>query len=211
MTFLRSSSRLARFTASGALAGAFSALIFCVVHQLLISSIWFAIVAMLIAGGVCGSCLAWSYALTVRNQTVTTWIQYNALYVVILVALGIVSLVMFEPVTTIAELLKSNAPPRALIAQAFPVTALFTAISPTLLIGLHRPGWVGAGAILVTTLVVVLLLGLNISILGLVFVPRASFYVIAELLALIVTLALVYAASMAYYWRSAFRHQQRAA
>jgi hypothetical protein len=41
-----------------------------------------------------------------------------------------------------------------------------------LLTVLYRPGWRGAGAILVTTVVVVLFLGLNISILGLVFVPK---------------------------------------
>ncbi|MEO8193010.1 MAG: hypothetical protein ABI681_04105 [Gemmatimonadales bacterium] len=52
-----------------------------------------------------------------------------------------------------------------------------------------------------TTLAVVLFQGMNISILGLVFVPKASLYVIAEVLALIVTLALVYAGSMAYVWR----------
>ena len=209
MTVSRRSALLARFSGSGALAGAFSALVFSIVHQFLISPIWFAIVAMLVAGAVSGTCLACSYALAVKNQTVPTWLQYNALFVAILMALGITSVIMFEPVTTIAELLKSNAPPRALIAQAFPVTALFTTVSAGLLIGLYRPGWGGAVAILVTTLVVVLFLGLNVSILGLVVVPRASLYVIAELFALIVTLALVYAASMAYLCRSAFRHDRR--
>jgi hypothetical protein len=201
--------RVAEFTASGAIAGALSALIFCVVHQLLISPIWFAIVAMLVAGAVSGICLAWSYALVVKNQTVRSWILYNMLYVAILVALGAVSLVMFEPVTTIATLLKSNEPPRALIGQALPITVLFTVGSSGLLTVLYRPGWLGGVAILVTTLVVVLFLGLNISILGLVFVPKSSLYVVGEVVALIVALALVYAVSMAHLWRVALRSPNR--
>jgi hypothetical protein len=211
MTSSHRSPSPAAFAASGAVAGALSAFVFCVIHQLLISSIWFAVGATLAAGAVCGACLAWSYALSITNQTLRSWIRYNALYVATLVGLGITSLVMFEPVTTIPELLKSNAPPRALIAQALPITALFTAGSATVLTVLYRPGWRGAGAILVTTVVVILFLGLNISILGLVFVPKALLYVLAEVLALTVSLALVYVVSMGVIWRQAFRHRDRAA
>ena len=211
MTASRRALSVAEFTASGAVAGALSAFVFCVVHQLLISPIWFAIVAMLVAGAVSGTCLAWSYAIVVKNQTVRSWLLYNMLYVTILVALGSVSLIIFDPVTTIAELLKSNEPPRELIGQALPVTLFFTVGSAGLLTLLHRPGWQGGVAILVTTLVIVLFLGLNISILGLVFVPKSSLYVVGEVVALIVVLALVYAVSMAYVWRVALRSHDGAA
>ncbi len=204
-TISQRSSGLARFVASGAIAGVLSTLLFTVVHQLLISPIWFAIFAMLLAGAVCGACLAWSYAVVVRHPSVRTWMQYNALYVLVLMALGLSSVLAFTPVTTIAELLKSSEPPRALIAQAFPVTGVFTAVSTGGLLALYRPGWRGAGAILMTTLAIVLVLGMNISILGLVVVPRSSFYVIGEVFALIVALALAYASTMAYLCRSAFR------
>ena len=196
---------LARFVASGAFAGILSALIFTIVHQWLISAIWFAIAAMLVAGAVCGACLAWSYAVVVKSPTVRTWMQYNALYVLILVALGISSVIAFTPVTTISELLKSSEPPRALIVQAFPMTGVFTVASAAGLIALYRPGWQGAAAILTTTLAIVLFLGMNISILGLVVVPRSALYVIAELFALIVTLALTYATTMAYLYKSVLR------
>jgi hypothetical protein len=205
MTSSQPTLKVAEFAASGAFAGAFSATVFCVVHQLLISSIWFAVGAMLVAGAVSGTCLAWSYALVVSSQTVRSWIRYNMLYVAILVALGAVSLVMFEPVTTIATLLRSSEPPRALIGRALPITALFTVGSAGLLIVLYRAAWLGRVAIFVTTLVIVLFLGLNVSILGLVFVPKSSIYVIGEVIALIVALALVYAASMASVWRVALR------
>jgi hypothetical protein len=170
--------------------------VFGVIHQLIISPIWFSIVALLVAGAVCGTCLAWSYAL---------------IFVGILVGLGLVSLLMFKPVTTIPALLRSNAPPRALIAQALPVTAWFMAGSAVLLTVVYRPGWRGAVAILATTVVVVLSLGLNISILGLVFVPKASAYVLAEVLVLIVSLALVYAGVMGIIWRNSLLHRASAA
>jgi hypothetical protein len=209
MSFSNRKFVVAEFTAAGAFSGALSALVFCVVHQLLISPIWFALVAMLVAGAVSGTSLAWSYILIARTPTVGSWIRYNFMYVVILLVLGAVSLIMFEPVTTIATLLKSNEPPRALIGQALPLTALFTIGSAGLLTVLYRPGLVGQLAILMTTLVIVLFLGLNISILGLVFVPKSSLYVAGEVVALIVALALVYSVSMAYVWRFAFRSPDR--
>lgn len=194
------------FVVSGAAAGTFSAFMFCVVHQLIISPIWSSILALLIAGAVCGSCLAWSYDLAVTPRSVRSWFEYNSLYVAVLVALGVTSLVMFEPVTTIAALLRSKTPPITLIGDALPITAGFTVISAALLSMRYRPGWQGIGAILLTTVVVVLVLGMNISILGLVFVPRGSLYVIAEVLALIITLALSYVLSMIFFWRIAFRY-----
>ena len=70
-----------RFVLVGAFAGALSALVFTIVHQLIISSIWFAVVSMLVAGAVSGVCLAWSYAVVVNHKNVRTWLTYNSLYV----------------------------------------------------------------------------------------------------------------------------------
>lgn len=204
MTSQRRVLNLGWFAASGGIAGAFSALIFTAVHQLLISRIWFAIVAMLVAGIACGTSLAWSYALAIGIPSLRSWIQYNACYVAILIGLGLTSLAAFEPVTTIAQLLQSSEPPRGLIARAFPMTVLFIAGSATMLTALYRPRWRGAAAILVTTVLIVLVLGLNISILGLVSVQKTQLVVIAEVLALVIVLAVVYTAFMAYLWRHQF-------
>jgi hypothetical protein len=97
LTSSRPATSITAFVASGALAGALSALTFCLVHQLLISAIWFATVGMLFAGAISGACIAWSYALVVKNRTVRSWFRYNMVYVIILVVLGIVSLAVFEP------------------------------------------------------------------------------------------------------------------
>lgn len=109
---------------------------------------------------------------------------------------------VFTPVTTLAELLRSRQPPRALIAHALPVTLAFTAASALCLTALYRPRWPGAVAIMVTACVIVLFLGMNISILGLVVVPRSAFHVLAEVMALLVTLALTYASTMVVLDRS---------
>jgi hypothetical protein len=183
-----------RFVGAGALAGAVSTLVFTLLHQLLISSIWFALPIMLLAGALCGACLAWSYALVVRAPTLGSWWRYNLLFLAMFVALGIVSLAAFEPVTTIAALLQSAEPPRQLIGRALPFTGLFTLAAAALLGILYRPGWLGAVAILITTSVLILLLGLNISILGLVAVPRAALGVLVEVFALLAALFGVFAA-----------------
>lgn len=194
----------ARFIGSGALAGAVSALVFTAIHQLLINPIWFALPAMLVAGAICGVCLAWSYTLVAPVSAVGGWLRYNCLYVVMFVALGLTSLVAFEPVTTIAALLQSNEPPRALIGRALPVSGLFTLATAALLCVAYRPGWRGAGGLLLTTGVLILSLGLNISILGLVEVPRAALGVLAEVLTLLVALGGVYVAVVVVLNRSRF-------
>jgi hypothetical protein len=157
---------------------------------------------MLVAGILCGTCLAWSYFLVVRRRTVRTWLQYNALYLGVLVALGVSSLLVFEPVTTIAVLLQRRAPPSELIVRALPVTVIFTLATAALLSALYRPGWRGAGAILATTAVIVVFLGLNLSVMGLVSVPRSAFYLVAELVFLILALGLAYIAAVVALGRS---------
>jgi hypothetical protein len=197
----RPSTPLVAFAGSGAGAGALSALVFSAVHHLFISPIWFALGANLVAGAIGGACLAWSYALAVPDKTWRSWSLYNAAFVFVLIALAGTSMALFEPVTTIPALLQAKVPPRALIGRALPVTLVFTFASALLLCVRYRVTWVAAGAILVTTLVVVFFLGLNLSILGLVAVPRGLFYLVVEVVGLILALALVYAWTMSLFWR----------
>jgi hypothetical protein len=188
--------------ASGAIAGALSTLAFTALHQLLISSIWFALPAMLAAGAFCGACLAWSYALVALAPSVGGWLRYNVLYLLLLVALGITSLVVFEPVTTIQALLQSGEPPRELIGLALPMTGIFIVVAAATLSAIYRAGWARSASILVTTTAVVLLLGLNISVLGLVDVTRDALSALGEVLVLLLSLAGVYAAVVVGFARS---------
>ncbi len=159
---------------------------------------------MLLAGAVCGTCLTWSYTLAVPSPTTGSWVRYNLFFLTMFVALGLTSLMAFEPVTTIAALLQAQEPPRALIGRALPVSGLFTLATAALLSVLYRPGWRGAAGLLLTTGVLVLVLGLNISILGLVEVPRAAIGVLVEVLALLTALAAIYVGVVVGLNRSRF-------
>lgn len=189
---------------AGALAGGVSALVFTALHQVFINPIWFALPAMLGAGVLCGSCLAWNYSLLVSPPTLSTWLRYNAFFVGMFVALGLTSLATFRPVTTIAALLQAQAPPNKLIAQAFPMTVAFTLVTVGLLCLIYRPRLPAALAILLTATVMVLVLGLNISVLGLVSVPRSDQGVLLEVFLLLLALGAVNAILVVILQRKRF-------
>ena len=176
----------------GAIAGAASALAFAAIHHLLISDIWFSLIAMMVAGAACGLVVAWSYALLVAAPSMSSWLRYNATYVALFLLLGAASVIAFEPETTIAALVEANEPPGELIAQALPLTALFTFVAAGLVTWIFGGGWRQLGPVLLSWAVLMLLLGLNVSVIGLVEVPRRSAYLIAELYGLIVLLDVAY-------------------
>ncbi len=191
---MNTSSNTRSYLWSGAVAGAISAFVFAIVHDLFISDIWFSAIFMMIAGAVCGLCLGWTYGLFFEAPTTGSWVRYNLLYVAMFVLLGAASVLVYEPVTTMAAVVTANAPPNELFEQAMPLTVGFTlamSLSVSLLYGRSR--WHFA-AILLTSTLLVLLLGLNVSAIGLVYIPRGSIYVIGEMFGLILALNLVYVA-----------------
>lgn len=181
------------FVRSGAIAGGLSALLFTLIHDIFISDIWYSLVMMMVAGALCGSCIGWSYALLTEAPSTGSWWRFNMLYVALLALLGITSVLVFEPTTTIAALVEANAPPDKLISQALPLTALFTLLSAVLISLLYRQSWRHFGVILLTCVLLVLLLGLNVSVLGFVIIPRGSLYLVMEFFGLILILNVVYA------------------
>lgn len=181
-----------KYVRSGAAAGAVSALAFAVIHDLFISDIWFSVMIMMVAGAVCGLCIAWSYGLLVQAPSIGSWLRYNMLYVAMFVLLGAASVLVYEPVTTIGALIAANEPPDELFGQAMPLTVVFTLVTAALVSLLYRRSWRRTGAILLTCTVLVLLLGLNVSVIGLVAIPRGSLYLIVELFGLILAINVVY-------------------
>jgi hypothetical protein len=177
-----------RLLASGAAAGAASAFAFTALHHLLISNIWFALIPMLVAGAVSGLSLAWTYGLLFESRTAAGWWLYNALWVLLLALLGVASLVVFEPVTTMAAVMALNGPPDELIRQAMPLSVGFTLGWAALLSALWGRTPLKAFSILVTTAILVFLLGLNVSTLGLVELAGGGLWLVAEMLGLIMTL-----------------------
>ena len=178
---------------SGAVAGAVSVLVFTIVHDLLISDIWFSLGMMMVAGVLCGLCVGWSYTVVETKPSLGGWLRYNLLYVATLALLGAASVVAFEPETTMAALIAANGPPEALIGQAMPLTAAFTLAAALLITALYGPSRARFGAVLPTCILIVLLLGLNVSAIGLVSIPRGSLYLVGEMFGLILTINLVYA------------------
>jgi len=172
----------------GALAGAVAALLFTWVHEWMINPIWFALPAMLVAGAACGASLAGTYGIVTPRPSALGWLEFNGWFLLMFVGLGVTSQAAFTPMTTIAELLRAQRPPSALIGRALPLTCAFVVGASALLALRYRPRLAGVLAIVATTALLVLLLGLNISILGFVSVPRSESTVLWEVFALLLTI-----------------------
>jgi len=75
---------------------------------------------------------------------------------------------------------------------------------------LYARTWLQYGGILFTCAVLVLLLGLNVSAIGLIEIPRSALYLVLELTGLILALNLVYVvAFLGLGWTSFFRGASR--
>lgn len=186
-----------RYAFYGALSGIISTLVFTVIHDIFISNIWFMLGPMLAAGALCGALVSWSYGLLAAAPALRGWLGYNLIYVLLFGLLGALSVLLFEPVTTMAAVVTLNGPPTALIEQALPMTILFTlgmAVAITLRYGRTLRHFL---AVLLTCVVLVALLGLNVSAIGLVEIPGSSLFVVVELFGLIVALNVVYAGAFA--------------
>lgn len=170
---------------SGAAAGAVSALLFTALHHLVISDIWATLPLMIAAGALCGVCVAWSFN---RLFPRAAWIGYNLCYVGLLVLLGVASIVVFEPVTTVAALLAADEPPRELMRMATPLTVAFILASTALLWWLWGRNLVDAVAILATCSVLLVLVGSNVSVLGLVHLPVGTAHLVAKFFGLVLAL-----------------------
>jgi hypothetical protein len=182
-----------RATIMGAAAGTIAALAFTVIHGMLISSIWFMLAPMLIAGALCGLLLGVSYVLLVDSPSVGGWLRYNALYLLLLFVLGPISLLLFEPMMTIPELLASpNGMPAELLREITPLAAVYTVIMALIITYIHSRRWPGFLVVLAATAVLMFLLGLNIAPMGLVYLSGGWLHMLLELLALILTLNFVY-------------------
>lgn len=68
---------------AGIVAGGVSALVFTILHGLIINQIWFMFIPMAIAGAMCGFFLSWSYEVLVGLI-----VMLNFVYVVVYLFLG---------------------------------------------------------------------------------------------------------------------------
>lgn len=190
------------YVRSGAFAGALSALVFTLVHDLLISDIWAMTAPMVVAGAVTGLCLGWTYGIVAADPSVTGWLAFNGVYLLLLAGLGATSVAVFEPVTTVEAIIARGGPVDDLIGQAFPMTAAFTVVGALAVASIFGRRRSAIGPVVLTTLVLVVTLGLNVSVIGLVEISGTEWFLVGELLGLTALLAIVFAgAFMALEWR----------
>ena len=177
-------------------------MVFAGVHHLLISNIWETVVFMAIAGALAGVSLIWSYRRLPGRPSVPRWLQYNAAFVGLFALLPVISIALFDPVITFAEAANSDGPLDALIVQALPMTVLATLGIAAILswrFGSLRRDF---GPVLVATTVLMLFLGLNLTIVGLVEFTGAMVRVLVGFIGLILGIGLVFALSvLALEWR----------
>jgi hypothetical protein len=200
-----------RFPLTGAIAGAFSSLVFMFVHDLLISDIWFSLVTMLVSGALCGAAVAWTYAMLFSRRTIVGWLGYNLLYVGALVAIGLASLLIYEPVATAADLIAAGGgAPIELIRQATPLSVASILIAASVIHWLWGRGIGQFLAIFLTCALVIVLLGINVSVLGLVEFNRQGWMLVVFTYGLTLLLnATFVTAFVALEWRI-FRRSGRA-
>jgi len=181
------------FAAAGAASGSLSSVAFALIHAIVISDIWNTAVVLVAAGALSGASIGWSYG-RLFEPSARSWLAYCGGYVVMLGLLGVVSVALFEPMTTMTALLATDGPPSELIEAALPVTILYTLGAALVLAGLVGWSWSAFATILVTCAVLVALLGLNVSVIGLVEIPAGSLYLVAEMFGLVLLLAGTHAA-----------------
>ena len=126
------------------------------------------------------------------SSTWRGWVAYNLVYLALFGLLGMASVLLFEPVTTMTAVVTLNGPPSDLIDQAMPMTVFFTLLIAVLITLLYGRSWTKFASVLLTCIVLVALLGLNVSVIGLVSIPAGSLYLILEMFGLIVMLIVVY-------------------
>lgn len=189
----------------GGIAGAFSALAFTILHDFMISSIWFMLIPMLIAGAMSGAAISWSYNLLVLHPNARSWVRYNLIMVILLYLMTPISLWLYEPVITIPELISSpDGLPDNLVKIITPFAMLYTLAMAAIITFLHGRRWEYIYAALLTSTILMFLLGLNIAPFGLVYLSSGWQRLMLEQIGLIMALNIVFA--LGYWWLASLRY-----
>jgi hypothetical protein len=184
-----------RVLLSGVLAGSATSVGFAALHQWLISDIWFSLGPMMVAGALCGLCLAWSYHVVFAGASAARWVFYNLEFIGLFALLGLVSFVVYEPVYTIPGLIAGVESPDALLSKALPLSAAFGLLAGVALSLIRGRTLRKATAITVTCVVLSLLVGHNAAVLGLVYMTKEAMPLLAEFYGLLTAIMLGNAAT----------------
>ncbi len=187
------------FVVAGALAGIISVVVFAAVHAMTISDIWFSLPIMAIAGALVGTALAWSYQVMGNAMRVSRWLAYSGSYLGLLVTLGVGSLIVYEPVSTMRLLTGVMGLQEAdrLVGEALPLMIVLTVAGSATLTLLFGRSWWHFFPNLLTMILVMALVGSNVVIIGLIELDSSAIPALIEFMGLVVVIIGVYAGVMA--------------
>jgi len=131
-----------------------------------------------------------------HRRSIATWVGYNAAYLAMFAALAVASVVVFEPVTTMAAISAQGGPVDELIVEALPLNGVFLFAATGLLGAAFARRGSDYLRLLLTVIVLVLFLGLNVSVLGLVGFAGGSIVPVVAFFGLIVLLDAVFVAAV---------------
>ncbi len=192
-------------------AGAFSGFLvvfgFIAAHDIFISDIWFNTGPMLVAGGLCGASVVWSYREAEALHSTSAWFRYAGLYAFEMIALGAVSLVLLRPQFTMAELMVADDAFERLLTPSMPLligAMILGTVSIWVYYG-RRPG--ALLPILLTQVLLVFLLGHQFAFLGLVESSSALLLVFVEFSVIVLGLTAVFC--LGVIWLATVFHRLR--
>lgn len=181
----------------GAVAGVVTIVGFTGLHHLLISDIWAMLPMMAVAAAATGASLAWTLERLDLAASLVGWFALAAGYLVLLGALGACSLWLFTPVTTFAAVSEASGPVDELIVRALPLSTAWVVVTVGLgaVLDHRRTGRGARGVVPLTlsTVLVLLTLGLNMSVLGLVELEGDALVAMARFCGLVGLVVVVHA------------------
>lgn len=188
------SSREAPSKTTGALAGALTVVAFTAIHDLWITDIWFNVIPMVLSGALCGLSIVWSYQEAVAEHSWARWWGFNAACASLLIGLGGVSLLVFEPRFTMAELIDADDALARVLPPAMPLIVTGTIVGTLVLWMVYERRRRALFPLLVTQGLLMFLVGHNLAILGLVDIPNDQLFRVFEFVGLTIVLAGLFAA-----------------
>ena len=182
-------------TVAGGIAGVVATAVFTLAHHLFINPIWWAFPFMAVAGALCGATLAWCYTRLVEARTARSWAIFVGMFVVMFGLLALASSIVYEPIMTMAEVVNSTGGNPIPIGESMALLIVFTLAWAAFLSIFYRRGWRGFAAALVATAILMLLLGVNVSTMGLVEIPTTGWVLVLEFFGYLVALGVTFGLS----------------
>lgn len=165
---------------TGAIAGVVATTVFTIAHHLFINPIWWAFPFMALAGAACGAALTWCYVSVVSTGSGRSWTLFVGLFTVMFGLLAAVSMMIYEPIITMEEVVNSTGGNPIPISESLGLMIPFTIAWAALMALSYRAGWRGFTTTLAATTVLMLFLGINVSTAGLVEIPTTGWKLVAE-------------------------------